>query len=136
MSYTICDWCHNAMWFIGVPYAHRLATSEEAAGTKTLQKRTPIRKICLQTAKSGAGEQLLLKDCRARAPTKGVFLSNTYHMYTYIYIYSIAYYVYIYIYNYTILHNIIVLLLADTGTNRLNILEEAAQVMAQKTSRI
>ena len=46
---------------------------------RCLQKSTPPEKstrrnICFQSAKSGAGEQFLLLDCRARTSAQGVFL--------------------------------------------------------------
>ena len=55
------------------------------SATAVCEKNTPLKKntcekMSFQIAKSGAGEQFLSLDCRARAPTKGVF-------YVYIYIY-------------------------------------------------
>ena len=41
---------------------------------KLLSREEALGKISLQSAKSGAGEQLLPLDCRAKAHPKGVYL--------------------------------------------------------------
>ena len=67
---------------IPTPWDEHLAAPEQYDHTGACEKNTPPKKktrevISFENAKSGAGEQFLLLDCRARACAKGVFISQT-----------------------------------------------------------
>ena len=42
-----------------------------------LHRRRTLGQIGFQSTKSGPGEQFLLEDCKAKAPAKGVLVSQT-----------------------------------------------------------
>ena len=94
LAYSIAIWC-NVAW-------HDTGVCEKDASP---ENNTP-RKIGFRSTKSGAGEQFLLKNRKAKARTPGVCFSQTpvcVCIYIYIYIYVfVACYVYIYIYIYII----------------------------------
>ena len=46
-------------------------------GKNTPPEKKRVGQISLQHTKSGAGEQLLLQDCRAQSAIKGMFFSQT-----------------------------------------------------------
>ena len=52
-------------------------TPTDVCGKKTPPEKKTIGKISLQSTKSGAGEQLLPLDCKARAHLEGMFVSWT-----------------------------------------------------------